>query len=66
MWGNNIALPVLNFFLENMREKQPGAHYMLEEVIEMINRRAEIHLDVVNPDTFAANKKYMLLVMEKS
>ena len=65
MWGNDIALPVLNFFLENMRAKQPGVHYMLEEVIEMINKRAEIHLEVVNPDTFAANKKYMLLVLEK-
>ncbi len=65
MWGNNIALPVLNFFLENMRTKQPGVHYMLEEVIEMIHKRVDRHLEVVNPDTFAANKKYMLLVMEK-
>ena len=65
MWANNIALPVLNLFIENLRTKQPGVHYMLEEVIEMINKRVDFHLEVVNPDTFAANKRYMLLVMEK-
>ena len=65
MWGNNIALPILNFCLEKLHKKQPGVHYMLEEVIEMVNKEVDRHLDLVNPNMFAVTQRYMLLVMEK-
>jgi cyclopropane fatty-acyl-phospholipid synthase-like methyltransferase len=65
MWGNDIARPMLNFALGKLQTKQPGVYYILEETVETINRKVDRHLDVVNPNTFAAASKYMLLVMEK-
>jgi cyclopropane fatty-acyl-phospholipid synthase-like methyltransferase len=65
MWGNNIARPVLAFALEKLQTKHPGAHYVLEEAIDEINEKLDRNLEVVNPETFVANKRYMLLVMEK-
>ena len=65
MLGNDLVRPVLDFSLEKLETKQPGAHYMLEEAIEAINDRIHVHLEVVNPETFAATSKYMLLVLER-
>lgn len=65
MWGNDIARPVLTFALEKLEAKQPGVHYALEEVIETIKSTVDRHLEAVNPRTFAATRKYMLLVMQK-
>lgn len=66
MWGNNIARPVLDFALEKLQTKHPGAHYLLEEAIDEINEKVDRNLEVVNPEIFAAHKRYMLLVMEKN
>jgi cyclopropane fatty-acyl-phospholipid synthase-like methyltransferase len=66
MWGKNFARPVLNFALEKLQTKYPGAHYVLAEAIDRINGKLDSNLEVVNPETFAANKRYMLLVMEKT
>jgi cyclopropane fatty-acyl-phospholipid synthase-like methyltransferase len=66
MLGHDIARPVLNFTVEKLQTKQPGVHYMFEKVIEMINEKAALQLEILNPDTFAATKRYMLVVMEKN
>lgn len=66
MWGHDIARPVLNFTEKKLQTKQPGVHYMLEEVIETINQKVDRHLEMVNPEIFAATNRYMLVVMEKN
>ena len=66
MWGESIVRPLLDFALEKLQTKHPGAHYVLEETIEGINEKLDRNLEVVNPETFAANKKYMLLVMARN
>jgi cyclopropane fatty-acyl-phospholipid synthase-like methyltransferase len=65
MWGNDIGRPVLNFCFGKLQTKQPGMHYLLQELIGDLTRNMDFYLDVVNPETFAARSKYMLLVMEK-
>ena len=66
MWGDGFARPVLNFAFEKLKTKHPGAHYVLANAIDGLNESLERNLDTVNPETFAANKKYMLLVMERN
>lgn len=65
MWGNDIARPVVDFSVGKLKSKQPHVHYILAEAIDEINRKLDKNLDVVNPDTFAAHKRYMLLALEK-
>ena len=66
MWGENIVRPLLDFALEKLQTKHPAAHYVLEETIEGIDEKVDRNLEVVNPETFAASKKYMLLVLARS
>jgi SAM-dependent methyltransferase len=65
MLGNDLLRPTAEFAFEKLREKQPGLRYLLDEVIEELMRRGDKNLDVINPQLFAANKKYLLLVMER-
>jgi bifunctional DNase/RNase len=64
MWGNDIARPITEFVRSKMEQKQPAAHYLLQDVMAMLDQKVALHLDSVNPDTFAATRRYTLLVME--
>jgi SAM-dependent methyltransferase len=64
LWGHDIARPVVDFVQSKMEQKQPAAHYLLSDVMKMLDQKIDLHLDSVNPDTFAATRQYMLLVME--
>lgn len=65
MWGNDIVNPLLQFALGKGQRKQPGMHYMFEEVIDAINKKLNRNLDMVSPEAFAACKRYMLVAMER-
>ncbi|HKS38735.1 MAG TPA: hypothetical protein VJW76_16190, partial [Verrucomicrobiae bacterium] len=64
MCGRRIAVPVAAFVLGKLRRKRPALHYLLEEVIDEIQQYMLDHLDLVNPEVFSREKKYMLLVIE--
>jgi len=65
MWGRRVAVPVAGFVLARLQRKRPALHYLLEEVIDEIQKYLLDHLDLVNPEIFAREKKYMLLVVER-
>ncbi len=65
MLGNDIVKPVKDFAFEKLLKKQPGVHYIFEDLIQTINTKLDKNLEVVNPETFAANKKYVLMVLEQ-
>ena len=63
LWGAEIVGPILRFGVGKIKRKQPGLHHLLGETLEMLDGRVEHHLDLVCPDTFAANFQYVLLEM---
>ena len=63
MCGQRFGLPALQFAVEKLRRRRPGLHYILEEVLGQLTDVLTEHLEVVNPETFATQKKYMLMVM---
>lgn len=65
MWGSRFGVPLLKFVLLKLRAKQPAIHYILEDVFQMLDGTIADNLQVIDPETFAQNKRYMLLVMEK-
>jgi len=65
MWGRRIALPLKDYIFSKLKTKQPGIHYAMEEAIDSINASIDLNMETVNPATFAKEKKYMLLVMER-
>jgi cyclopropane fatty-acyl-phospholipid synthase-like methyltransferase len=65
MCARRVGLPVLDFTLGKLRRKRPALHYLFEEVIEKSNAYLLDQLELVNPETFAREKKYALLVIER-
>ena len=63
LWGAEIARPILRFGVAKIERKQPGLHHLLRETLETFDERVAHHLDLVDPETFAANFQYLLLEM---
>jgi hypothetical protein len=65
MFGRRVGIPVFQFGIQKLRCKQPGIHYIVEEVLERFGTVLAENLEIVNPETFAAQRKYVLMVMER-
>ncbi len=65
MWGNNIGLPLYQFGIEKLQVKAPGYHYALQDVLPEIRKKIDKNLLTVNPEVFAQNKRYKLMVFKK-
>ena len=61
LWGAEIAQPILRFGVGKIKRKAPALHHLLREALETLDGRVEHHLDLVDPQTFAANYQYLLL-----
>ena len=65
LWGlREIVYRVEN---ETMTSASIGAeeHYVLEDVLRMVNEVIEDNLQVIDPVAFCQNKKYVMLVMRR-
>jgi SAM-dependent methyltransferase len=65
MWATRIGLPLKNFGLEKLAVKAPGIRYVLSETIPEIEKKIHKNIETVNPAIFAANKKYVLMCIER-
>ena len=65
MLATKIGLPVKDFILEKIRVKAPGLYYALQGALPEIDAKIKKNTDKTDPDIFAANKRYMLLVIER-
>ena len=65
MWGERFGMPLLGYVVGRLRRKQPGLHYVLENVLNEVESVLTDNLQIVDPAIFAARKRYMLLVMTR-
>lgn len=65
MLATKIGLPVKDFVLEKIKVKAPGLYYTLQGALPEIDAKIKKNTDKTDPDIFAANKRYMLLVIER-
>ncbi|MFQ6022735.1 MAG: methyltransferase domain-containing protein [Acidiferrobacterales bacterium] len=65
MWGRKAGLPAITFSIEKLQKKHPAIYFLLEELIEDLKLYVTSHLDLISPEIYVREKKYMLLVMEK-
>lgn len=65
MWGNDIGVPFFNFAVEKIQAKQPGIYYAIASAVPKIKAKFDKNLDTVNPEIFAKNKMYKLMVFKK-
>jgi 2-polyprenyl-3-methyl-5-hydroxy-6-metoxy-1,4-benzoquinol methylase len=65
MWACQFGKPAMEFGLLKLRAKQPGVHYVLEDVLTMLYDVIDDNLQIIDPATFVQNKKYVMLVMRR-
>jgi SAM-dependent methyltransferase len=66
MWGNKIGLPLYNFGVEKLQVKAPGIYFAVKDLLPKIRQKIDKNLMTVNPEVFAQNKRYKLMVFRKS
>jgi len=65
MWGEKLGLPLFEFLVGKLKRKSPKLHYLLDEILSDFHTMAKEKLEIVNPETFIRNKKYMFIILEK-
>ena len=65
MLSRRIGLPVINFAIEKLRTKQPGFHYLLQNVTDKMKDPVNTNLETINPERFEREKKYMFLAIKR-
>lgn len=64
MWGEKLGLPLLEFLIGKFKQKHPRLHYILSDVFVKLQSFMQKKLDIVNPEIFIREKKYMLLSLQ--
>jgi cyclopropane fatty-acyl-phospholipid synthase-like methyltransferase len=64
-WATKIGIPLKNYAVGKLKVKAPGFYYALEEAIPQIDQKIEKNVLTVDPEVFAANKRYILMVIER-
>lgn len=65
MWANQIGMPVKDFILGKLQVKAPGVYYALQTSLPEIDQKINKNIDTITPSVFAANKQYILMVIER-
>ena len=65
MLGERLAAPLVNFVIAKLRRKRPAIHHLLQDTIEELRAYMLEQLQIVDPERFRREKKYLLLVLQK-
>lgn len=64
--AERIGLPAFDFGSEKLRVKLPGLHYVVRPALERARRRARREASQLDPEVFAATKRYLLMRIRRS
>jgi cyclopropane fatty-acyl-phospholipid synthase-like methyltransferase len=65
IWATQVCMPLVNFGAEKIQTKAPGIHYAIKDAIPEIFAKINKNVEIVNPTTFAKQKQYLLMVIER-
>ena len=65
MWAVRFGLPLMHFAFLRLRRKQPGVHHLLTRLLCRLTSVATANIAMLDPVRFAAEKRYMLLALER-
>ncbi len=63
---NRIFLPFVDFLIDSFQQIKPGVYFLLEDIVTMLRKDVSERVKYVNPEIFSKERKYMLLVFERS
>ena len=65
MLSTRFGMPMLGFATLRLKRKQPGLHHLVERAIDQLEGVAADNIALINPNEFAKDRRYMMLVMER-
>lgn len=65
MWAVRFGMPLMEFAFLRLRRKQPGLHHLISDALEVCRGIVQQNIQVIDPEKFARDRRYMLLVMER-
>ena len=63
--ATRLGLPLFDYAQGKLRSKSPGAHYILETVLDSARGSVERSLEMLDPAEFARRKRYMLMSIRR-
>jgi len=64
--GNRLFLPLVEHIIDGLKMKKPGIFFLLEDAIDTARADLLNLMKYIDPETFAQERKYMLLVLKKN
>jgi len=64
-WASKIGLPLKDFLVGKLEIKAPGFYYAFSEALPRIEEKFNKNIATVDPEIFAKNKQYILMVIER-
>lgn len=66
MWATRFGVPLMQFAFLRLRRKQPALHHLSAGAIELLDDLVARNINVIDPQRFARDKRYMLCVIERA
>ncbi|MDI9312752.1 MAG: class I SAM-dependent methyltransferase, partial [Limnohabitans sp.] len=63
--ATKILVPIKNFGICKLQLKAPGLYYAIETLLSKLDSKIQKNIDTVDPKIFSANKRYILMVIER-
>ncbi len=64
-WGTQILIPIVEYGIEKLNVKAPGVHFAFADLWPLILNKSNKLMAIGEPKQFAADKKYVLMVIER-
>lgn len=65
MWASHFGIPLMEYGFKRLERKQPGLHHLLYDTLTQLREVVDQNMTIIDPDQFAATKRYMLLKIEE-
>ena len=66
MWATRFGVPIMQFMFLRLRRKQPALHHLAGGMLDLLDELVARNIGLIDPVRFAASKRYMLCVLERS
>lgn len=66
MMTSRFGVPLMDYGVQRLQRKQPGLHHLVRNVLTDIENVIDDNVALIDPAVFTANKRYMLLKMQRS
>ncbi|MDI9337250.1 MAG: class I SAM-dependent methyltransferase [Alphaproteobacteria bacterium] len=63
--ATKIFIPLKDFGIGKLKVKAPGLYYAVEPLLPKLDSKIQKNINTVDPQIFSANKRYILMVIER-